>query len=68
MNNPSFGGAVDSPDPVIRSAAPGRRKLFRIPGVEGDLEVELPAEAVAMRLSAWFILPSIPALRWLAGR
>ncbi len=67
VNNPSFGGAIESPDPIIGYRSSEGQSLFRILGREGDIEFNLPRCAVSIRCSGSFLLPSIPALRWLAS-
>jgi deferrochelatase/peroxidase EfeB len=64
-NNPNFGGLHNEPDPLISPTAGGD---YRIPGQPVRTRLTGLPRFVAVQGGAYFFLPGIRAVRWLAAR
>jgi Dyp-type peroxidase family len=64
LNNPTFGGLYEDPDPIVGATTGARIFTIQHDPVRGRL-LALP-EFVSVRGGAYFFLPSIRALRYLA--
>jgi Dyp-type peroxidase family len=66
LNNPRFGGLYGCPDPLMSPAPPGGR-TFSIPAVPVRERYTGLGRFVSVSGGAYFFLPGIRALRYLAG-
>ena len=66
LNNPRFGGLYDNPDPLLSPAPPGGR-TFTIPARPVRERYRGLPRFVSVRGGAYFFLPGIRALRYLAA-
>ena len=66
LNNPRFGGLYDNPDPLLSPAPPGGR-TFTIPARPVRERYRGVPRFVSVRGGAYFFLPGIRALRYLAA-
>jgi Dyp-type peroxidase family len=66
INNPRFAGLTGSPDPLLGSAVDAGR-LFTVPGVPIRTRYRNLPRFVSVRGGAYFFLPGIRALRYLAS-
>ena len=66
LNNPRFAGLYDAPDPLLSPAPPGGR-TFSVPASPVRQRHRGLPRFVSVRGGAYFFLPGIRALRYLAG-
>jgi Dyp-type peroxidase family len=66
INNPRFAGLADSPDPLLGAAVDGRR-TFSVPALPIRTRYRDLPRFVSVRGGAYFFLPGIRALRYLAN-
>ena len=66
LNNPRFGGLYDNPDPLL-SPAPAGGRTFTIPARPVRERYRGLPRFVSVRGGAYFFLPGIRALRYLAA-
>jgi Dyp-type peroxidase family len=66
INNPQFAGLYDEPDPLI-AAAGARGRTFTMPADPVRRRVTGLPSFVSVRGGAYFFLPGLRALRYLAG-
>jgi deferrochelatase/peroxidase EfeB len=64
INNPKFPHQYDGPDPVV--AQPGGGE-FALPGTPARRRISPLETFVKMRGGAYFFMPGLAGLRWLAG-
>jgi deferrochelatase/peroxidase EfeB len=66
INNPRFAGLYDEPDPLV-AAAGARGRTFTMPADPVRRRVTGLPSFVSVRGGAYFFLPGLRALRYLAG-
>jgi Dyp-type peroxidase family len=63
VNNPKFPHQYDGPDPIVAQAAGGE---FELPGQPARRRISPLESFVTMRGGAYFFLPGLAGLKWLA--
>lgn len=66
LNNPRFAGLYDDPDPLM-SPDPGRGRVFTVPDTPVRRRYKALPRFVSVRGGAYFFLPGINAMRYLAS-
>jgi Dyp-type peroxidase family len=64
VQNPKFPHQYDGPDPIVAQSGGGE---FELPGEPARRRVTPLESFVSMRGGAYFFMPGLAALRWLAG-
>ena len=68
LNNPKFGGLYDERDPLVTTVVDDGGQRFSIPDVPARRRVSGIPRFVTVRGGAYFFVPGLRALEWLATR